>query len=107
MPGSENASSIWRAATLDGASSGSIDNGCFWAISLRLGTVSGSATASAIQIPITASGHRTTKSANRRTTYPLAVPTGRHPPAQPATQAKRPQSPLSATCSITDFMVAI
>ena len=107
MPGSWNASSICRAATLDGASPGSIESGCFWAISLRLGTVSGSATATAIQIAITARGQRTTKSASRRNTHPLEIPTRTHPPTDPTAQAKRPQSPLSATCSITDFMVAI
>src|SRR5579875_1199571 len=40
-------------------------SGCFWAISPSDGNVSGSATATATQIPITTHGHRTTKSASR------------------------------------------
>jgi len=66
VPGSLNASVMCRAATFDGASAGSMASGCFWAMSFRLGTAKGSATASVIHRPITAHGHRTTKSASRR-----------------------------------------
>ena len=71
-----------RAATLDGASAGNMASGCFWTMSLRLGSDIGSATASATQNAITAKGHRVTALASRRTTTLHTVP----------------QSPPSATC---------
>ncbi|SKU09460.1 Uncharacterised protein [Mycobacteroides abscessus subsp. abscessus] len=61
-----NASVIFLAVTLDGASAGKIASGCFSAISVREGKVKGNAMANATQAPITTHGHRTTRSASRR-----------------------------------------
>src|SRR5664279_3112007 len=53
-------------------------SGCFEAISPSDGNASGSATANAIQIPMTAQGHRTTTSASRRMS-PSPSPSNRAP----------------------------
>ncbi|MDT5015466.1 MAG: hypothetical protein QOD39_1626, partial [Mycobacterium sp.] len=77
---------------------GRMASGCFCAISLRLGNVSGSATAIAIQTPITIQGHRTTTSANRRkSTHAISY----------HAYATRPQFPVLATRPHTDFIASM
>ncbi len=110
-PGSWNASVIFVAVTLDGASPGRMTSGCFSAISPSDGNVSGSATAIAIQTAITAQGHRTTTSASRRISpspHPGLRRRGiRSQPSLPPRYATRPQCPLSATRTDTDFIACM
>ena len=92
-----------RAVTLDGASLGRMASGCFCGhLAEATGTVSGRATAIATHTPITAQGHRTTRSASRRIrphrrtiaspgTVPSVLPaTRRVPSARCRRRARRP-----------------
>lgn len=69
-----NAAAMLRAVTLDGASLGRMTSGLRSAIALSEGNDSGSAIANATHTPMTAQGHRTTRSASRRISPSPSMP---------------------------------